>query len=202
MTETDVLELEEGIKKAAKFVSFQWPGVIDAGDAEQAIWLHLLERPGSIEKIRDMDDKARYRAIVGVGNQIASKERTEYAYYKGSYRYSVAEVKAMLKSGALQGLELDPEVQVYDAGGDKPVGGGSKPPVSVAVLDLREGFSALRERRGPGGDPHGERYAAAITKRYLLGTFPETQQEKDALKNGIPGLTNEMNRSNRINRYS
>ncbi len=94
-------ELSPIIKKASKSVAFQWPGVIEADDVEQSIYLHLLERPNSVEKIGEMDGKAQYRAIVGIGHQIASGERTEYDHFKGSYRYSVAEVKDLLKKGIL-----------------------------------------------------------------------------------------------------
>lgn len=99
--ESGIEQLSREIKKAARFVAFQWPGVLEADDAEQTITLHLLESPGSISKILDMDDRARYRAVVGIGNQLASQERADYDHYKGSYRYSVNEVKDVLRSGFL-----------------------------------------------------------------------------------------------------
>jgi hypothetical protein len=178
------------IKKAAKFVAYQWPGVIDADDAEQALYLRLLESPGSVARIKEMeDDRAKYRAIVGMANQIASKERSDYAYYKGSYRYSVAEVQGLLKAGALRGAELDPDVQTYDSEGGKPKAGRSAPPVDSAVLDLRKAFDLVRDRNS--------RYADAITKRYLFDEYPETQIEKNDQHRGEESLAHEMNRVNR-----
>jgi hypothetical protein len=95
--ERNMEELLETVKKAAKSVAFQWPGVIEADDVEQEIWVHLLERPGTVTKILDkMDDSAKYRAIVGIGHQIASKERNDYSYYSGNYKYSLADVKKIL----------------------------------------------------------------------------------------------------------
>ncbi|OBJ40271.1 hypothetical protein A5630_25305 [Mycolicibacterium mucogenicum] len=84
------------IRRAAKAVAHQWPGVIEKDDAEQAIYLRLLETKGSIQKIALMDKDAKYRAIIGIGHQLASEERTDYDYYKGAYRYSVKEVRRML----------------------------------------------------------------------------------------------------------
>lgn len=95
--------LEPLVKKAAKSVAYQWPSTIDADDVEQTIWLRLCESPGSVESILGMDELARYRALVGVGHQIASEERTDYDYFKGSYRYSVKEVKDLLSDGVLSG---------------------------------------------------------------------------------------------------
>ncbi|OHT67803.1 hypothetical protein [Mycobacteroides chelonae] len=96
-----ITKLAPDIKKAGKFVAFQWPGIMEGEDAEQAIFLHLLERPTSVDKILEMDKKAQYRAIVGIGNQLASAERADYDYFKGSYRYSVKEVKSLLQQGIL-----------------------------------------------------------------------------------------------------
>lgn len=93
--------LQTTIQRAAKAVAYQWPGVIEQDDIEQQINMHLLERPSSIEKILEMEEKAQYRAIVGVGHQLASQERTDYDHFKGSYTYSVSEVKSLLRDGIL-----------------------------------------------------------------------------------------------------
>ncbi|AAN01807.1 hypothetical protein PBI_BXZ2_53 [Mycobacterium phage Bxz2] len=143
-----------------------------------------------MDKALALEPKAKDRFLVRMGHQIASQERTDYAYYKGSYRYSLAEVKKLLKSGALKGLELDPEVQTYDSDGGKPQGGESKPPINAAVLDLRAALEALRGRN--------EAYADALVKRYLFDEFAETKSEEDALRRGTEALTDEMNRVRRV----
>lgn len=183
MNWSDLDGLTVHIKKAAKFVAYQWPGVIDATDAEQALYLRLLESPGSLTKIKQMeDDRAKYRAIVGMANQIASRERSDYAYYKGSYRYSVGEVRGLLEVGALQEAELDPDVQTYDSEGGKPKAGWSKPPVDAAVLDLRAALELLRRRNTLQSD--------AIVARFLFDDTPD----KHVLHRAVESLTNEMNR--------
>ncbi|AOT25497.1 sigma-K factor [Mycobacterium phage BabyRay] len=187
---TSLNDLLPVIQRAARSVAHQWPGVVERDDIQQSIYVRLLESEGSLNKVLAMDSKAQYRAIVGIGHQIASQERTDYAHYKGSYRYSVAEVKGLLKSGALKGLELDPEVQrPTDEDGGGGGGGESKPPVKDSVLDLRKALRALESRN--------QSYHDAIVKRYLLDELMEGQQEKDALKRGHTALTDEMNRTHR-----
>lgn len=89
------------IRRAAKSVAFQWPGILDKDDAEQGIATKLLESPGSLEKIAGMDDKARYRAVVGIGHQIASQERDDLDQFRGNFNYSVNDVKLLLSKGVL-----------------------------------------------------------------------------------------------------
>lgn len=115
LTHTNPLEeLMPVIKRASRNVAFQWPGVIDADDAEQSISLHLLERPSSITKIISMDAAARYRAVVGMGHQIASQARADYDYYKGAYFYSAKEVKELLQQGILDPVQLKFKAEKLD----------------------------------------------------------------------------------------
>ena len=160
------------IKRASKSVAYQWPGVVDKDDVIQSISLHLLERPTSIEKILGMEERARYRAIVGVGHQIASQERTKYDHFKGSYRYSVAELKDLLKQGIL--VEAPQHFK-------------------AELLDILDGLTAL-DNRTP-------QYSTAIRERYICEMFPSSTSGKDALKNGLTALAEQMNKAHRT-RYS
>ena len=169
----NVFDLDSQVKKAARFVSFQWPGVMEAEDAEQGIYLRLLESPGSVKKILEMDQKAQYRAIVGIGNQLASEERTDYQYYSGSFRYGVAEVKQLLNKGAL----------VND-----------RTRFSSELVDLDEAMSVLLKK--------SPQYVDAIRRRYRDGeTTEDDKRFEDALRRGLGSLTDEMNRSHR-NRHA
>jgi hypothetical protein len=156
------------VRRAARSVAFQWPGVVDVDDVEQEIMLRLWESPGSVEKIREMEDRAKYRAVVGIGHQLASAERASYDYYKGSYRYSVAEIKDVLKRGVLV----------------CPLGGFDE-----ATHDLIEALMALAVKT--------PQYFDAITKRYADHLFPANTREKDALKNGLTSLADGMNKANK-----
>lgn len=156
------------VQKAGKSVAFQWPGVVEDDDVAQSIALRLLESPGSLEKIAGMDDRSRYRAIVGIGHQIASIERTDFDHFTGNFRYSVDEAKNVLKTGVLT----------------DPVDGFGE-----AVLDLLEALEVLTEKT--------PRYADAVLSRYADNEMPSTSTESSTLSRALTSLTNEMNRSNR-----
>lgn len=160
--------LRSVIRRASRSVAHQWPGVVEAEDVEQSIYVRLLESEGSLDKISEMDELARYRAIVGIGHQIASEERTDYAHFKGNYRYSVAEAKDLLKQGIL--TENDDEVTRFRA----------------EKVDLLTSLDSLKDS-----------YAEAIRSRYADLRFPSTDSEKSALKRGLTALADGMNKIHR-----
>ena len=96
-----MVELEATVKRASKVVALQWPGVVEADDIEQSIWLHLVENPGSVQSILAMEDKPAFRSVTRIGHRIAAQERMDYDYYKGSYRYSHNEIKSLLEDGII-----------------------------------------------------------------------------------------------------
>lgn len=166
--ESQLLALGEVISKAARSVSFQWPTVVEEDDLVQEIRLHLWERPGSLAKVFGMDELARYRAVIGIGHQLASAERDDYDQYKGSYRYSVGEVKDLLKRGVLT-------VRLYDGFHD-------------ATVDLQLSLDQMKLRKPT--------YAAAIVSRYVDEIFPQ-DAEKVRLSRALTALVDGMNRSNK-----
>lgn len=168
MTSYGIDELVPVIKRASKAVAIQWPGVVDDDDVEQSITMHLLERPASIEKIGAMDPKARYRAIVGVGHQIASQERADYDHFKGSYKYSVKELKELLRKGVL----VDPPTRFQ-----------------ADVRDLQKALGLL-EVKTP-------QYAKAILLRYADNEIPEAGADRERLSAALGALAGLMNRTHR-----
>ncbi|AIS73726.1 hypothetical protein SEA_PANAMAXUS_51 [Mycobacterium phage Panamaxus] len=190
MTSHNDLEwLQPVVRKAAKVVALQWPGVIEADDAEQSIWLKLLESPGTVDKAANLDDLALRRFITRIGHQIASKERWDYAYYKGAYRYSVHEVKRLLKSGALKEQEQELKAQTFDK---ESVSTGKTTPTTQIpddVMDLRRALIRVAERN--------EGYAEILIKRYRLDEFPADKSEASALTRAHDLLVKEMNRTRR-----
>lgn len=191
MTTNDTLvSLARDIGRAAKFVAFQWPGVIGAEDAEQMIYIRLLGSPGYTEKISKQEPAARYRAICWIANQIASKERHKHYMRNAAYRYSLDEVRHLLKSGALHDDELDLPAQTFDG---EDTSSGTKEPttlIPVQVSDLRAALARVAE---------GNRsYAAALISRYRLDQFPGDKSEEHALRRGTEALVNEMNRVRRV----
>ncbi|QFG11567.1 RNA polymerase sigma factor [Mycobacterium phage BogosyJay] len=156
------------IAKAARSVAYQWPGVVEADDAQQMIAQQLWERPASLLKVASMDDKAQYRAVVGIGHQLASQERTDYDHYKGSYKYSVGDVKSLLSRGVLVS-----EVEGF----------------TDAVLDLMEGLESMVEKK--------PQYVDSITSRYADGEVPARGAAQKRLVDALTALTNAMNASGR-----
>lgn len=154
------------IQRAAKSVALQWPGVVDADDVYQDIWLRLVESEGSVEKILGMDGRAQYRAIVGIGHQLASGERSDLDHFKGSYSYSVYEVKDLLKMGIL--LEDPP------------------PSFRAERVDLVEALAAL-EKKTP-------QYAESVIDRYFHSKVPDQGTAAQRLSNALTSLTDEMNK--------
>ncbi|AXC33322.1 DNA binding protein [Mycobacterium phage Dublin] len=166
---TDKEVLGPVIRRAAKAVAFQWPGIIEQEDVEQEIWARLLESESSLKKVLGMDEKAQYRAVVGIGHQIASQERTDYDHYKGSYTYAVEDVKNLLKRGV-----LTTKVDGFDA----------------AVVDLMEGLEKLIVKT--------PQYVEAIISRYADEEAPKSNADKMRLRNGLEALTKAMNQSARV----
>ena len=159
---------EKQVKKVARNVSYGWPGVVEADDLEQLIWVHILESPGTQRDLDEMDEHTRYRTLSKIGHRLASQERASYDHFSGNFRYSVDEVKSVLSRGVL----------IEDIGG-----------FDEAVFDLMEALEVLVTR--------SPQYVDAITSRYADQIIPTEKSEKDALSNGLTRLTDEMNKSNK-----
>ncbi len=190
---TNVLLLENEVRKAAKSVAHQWPGIVEQDDLEQGIFLRLLDSPGSVDKLlNEFDDRNRLNAIIQIGHQIAAQERTDYEVFSGNFRYSVNEVKRLLEDRALHNdtPELDSNWSVAEDFVSK--GGDFSDTVlnkSSSETDLRRGMKRLRERNS--------KYAEVIERRYLRDeNIPESESgARAALTRALTALTTEMNRS-------
>jgi hypothetical protein len=187
-----VLDMKNEVTKAAKAVAFQWPGIVEADDLEQDITLHLLDRPGSVEKLlRDFDDRQRLNAIIKIGHQIAAQERTDYDLFSGNFRYSVNEVKQILEDRVLhnESPELGSNWSVADY---TSTGGEFADTVNTKLAtetDLRRGMAHLRKVNS--------KYAEAIESRYLRDeVIPrDDRAQKTLLSRALTSLTTQMNRS-------
>ncbi|QGJ94820.1 DNA binding protein [Mycobacterium phage Blinn1] len=164
------------IKRAARSVAFQWPGVIDADDAEQAISLHLWERPTSLLKVHDMESKAQYRALVGMGHQLASQERDDYDYYKGSYYYSAKEVKDFLAKGIL--------------GDDQKSFKSQKIDIEEAIWEIAPQYHAAVLRRYADGEipeTKSEQHALSRGIEALIAAMNRAHSRREMERDGGPG---------------
>jgi hypothetical protein len=165
-----VLDMSKEVHKAAKSVAFQWPGVVEADDLEQEIYLHLIERPNVIDTLlNDFDDKRRLSALIKLGHQIAAGERADYEVFSGNFKYSVDDVKRKLKWASNKGAA-------------KSIGNLSMD------NDLKAGMSRLEESN--------QGYAEAIRLRYEEGVIP-SGADQDRLSHALTALTTQMNRSHK-----
>jgi hypothetical protein len=187
----DISVLAEDIKKAARTVSFQWPTVVDADDLEQDIYVHLLERKGSLEKLlTEFDGRNRLNAIIAIGHQIASQERDAYDIFSGNFRYSVDEVRRILEERALH--DEDPSLGSNWTISDDYISKGGEFEDAVlnrssCEIDLLRGFGRLLKQNS--------KYAEIIRRRYLLSESFSDGADRKQLNRALTALTSEMNRS-------
>ena len=181
--------LQKHVIKAARYVQYQWPGIIEADDVEQELWLKFLESPGSIAKISKMDESKQYSSILYMANQIAAKERRDYNRFSGSYRYSMKEAKAYLQQSGLRRVLGDPDVSSYEEYVDAPT---KEPAMQMNEIeaDILVALGTLRERN--------EQYHEAIVLRYLLDEVPERGKMQVRLSRALEKLVDEMNRASRV----
>jgi DNA-directed RNA polymerase specialized sigma24 family protein len=110
-----VTALADDVRRAARAVATEWPGTISAEEVEQEIYLRLLEAPDDIEKfLRDMTERERFGALRNIGHRVAASERADYDVFRGNYRYSVGEVRDLLKGGVLAKERKDIQAERLD----------------------------------------------------------------------------------------
>lgn len=168
--EAEPVDLPDEVRRAGHTTARKWPGVIDADDAEQEIWLRLLEK-NYIERVSEMEPAARAHVLGRIGSQAASGYRDDYEVFSGNLSYGTDEVRALLRSGLLarQRVELDPSSETL-----------------TEFLDLHEGAQALRDR--------APQYAETLGKVFLLREEPKHSMETTR---AVDALTVEMNRVSR-----
>lgn len=162
-----LVEIMPLVRKAAQSVAAQWPGVVEADDVEQEIYVNLLElKEGNLQRLADgFDADGLVKTIKECqGYQIAARYRNDFELFSGNYRYSGEEVRSLLDSGALVFAD---EMTVTER------------------VDLTNAMQRLGET--------SPQYAEAIFRRYAEDI--NDRADKDTLSRAIQALTREMNRS-------
>src|SRR5690606_24737344 len=74
----------------------------EADDLANEIALQLMggKRP-YVLTLREFDKSARTKTLQRIGTRLASQERDDYDYFHGNFRYSLEEVRQLLRGGAL-----------------------------------------------------------------------------------------------------
>lgn len=181
------------VKKAARAVVSEWPGVIELDDVEQEVWVRLLD-PGyglPVETLVDQEPAERYKILKAIGHRVAAKEREDYAHFSGNYRYGTDEVRKYLKNGILYELTDDVRTEFDIFSPDNP--GNRKPGyidtdmISVKI-DMEEGLRAVGKSK-----PH---YVDALISYYVNG-LKLGDSEMKRVRRAADALTREMNRASR-----
>lgn len=160
-------DLDTAIREVAESIKSQWPDVIGADDAAQEIWVHLLERPGTMDKLLALEKGPQKNVLVRIGHQVASEYRASYEVFSGNYRYGVNEVKSLLGSGVLKSERVE---------------------INIERMDLEDGLTALARKN--------KRHADLVCSRYAFDETISTS-DKDALSRALESLTDLMNRAHR-----
>lgn len=94
-------ELAPAVSSAGRIVADRWPGVIDADDVAQELWVRLMERPNSVAKLLTMKPSSLRQSLVDMGHQTASEYRSSYELFSGQVHYGTEDVRRILERGAL-----------------------------------------------------------------------------------------------------
>lgn len=188
---TDTTQWDKEIQKAAAKAERDWPGVAEAEEITQEVYIKILESPGTVESLSYMDDDARYRTLHKIAQRIASRERVDLEHFTGNFRYSVNEVKQLLSSGALTevagaiGSSWSSEERVSE--GDSVA--DSALATATAVADLEAGLRHLARSN--------DRYSELIQRRYLGGESISEPSDSRALARALVSLTEKMNHAHK-----
>lgn len=176
------------VRAAAESTARQWSDIIDADDAEQEIWLRILESSeGYLEQVTGLEKRPRLALLKKIGHQIGMGYRNSYEVFSGNYFYGTKDVRDLLKTGILRDV-VSETIPLWEL------------PISIIEqiertdretlserIDLFDGLRALHNRN--------ERYALIILGEYRLGC-PVHKHNKD-LTRAIDSLTRFMNSSRR-----
>ncbi|MCV7016768.1 hypothetical protein [Mycolicibacterium aichiense] len=179
------------ITKAARSVANQWPGVVEAEDIEQDIWEHILSRPNTLDALFHMEPNPRYQTISKIGHRIASKERDDYDYFTGNFRYSVNEVKRLLESGAIGGAEYTVQ-SGWSSEENVSSGGEFEDAVTASIsmeTDLQHALARLKETT--------PQYHDILIRKYVNEEYLSTGAEKKRATDALKSLADNMNSSHK-----
>lgn len=180
--------LEPDVKTAAKTTAREWADVIDHDDAEQEIWLRILDAgQNTIDTIAGLDKPARVSVLTDIGHQIGMDYRDDYELFSGNYTYGTRQVRKMLENDALAGVEDESGVPIWELPESiiKQLERTDTETVTERI-DLMIGMSRLLKRNAS--------YVQLLRDVYLNGVTPDDGTERKNLTRAVDALTKEMNR--------
>lgn len=168
----NVEELDREITKASISVTHNWPGVIQADDLAQELWLKILESPRYQDQMETSDPALRMEFLRRLGMQITGKEVSSYELFCGNVYYSTDHVRSLLESGLLT-------ISRRDLGEMKET--------LTDFIDLHDALEDL-----------GTDYARVVWKNYVEGSYNKnTSTSRSKLSRAVVSLTDLMNQVHR-----
>ena len=169
----NTIELNKDIAKAAKAVSLDWPGVIEADDIQQELWVRVLESEKTLNAITNSEPALRMDLLKRMGVQVASKYANDYEVFTGNIFYSSAHVRRVLESGLLTATRRD--LAEMDE-------------TLTEFLDLHESFDVLKRIN--------QEQAQAIWSDFVEANFDKTSPAaRKKLSRAVNHLTDLMNQA-------
>ena len=169
----NTIELNKDIAKAAKAVALDWPGVIEADDIQQELWVRVLESEKTLNAITNSEPALRMDLLKRMGVQVASKYANDYEVFTGNIFYSSAHVRRVLESGLLTATRRD--LAEMDE-------------TLTEFLDLHESFDVLKRIN--------QEQAQAIWSDFVEANFDKTSPAaRKKLSRAVNHLTDLMNQA-------
>lgn len=169
----NTIELNKDIAKAAKAVALDWPGVIEADDIQQELWVRVLESEKTLNAITNAEPALRMDLLKRMGVQVASKYANDYEVFTGNIFYSSAHVRRVLEAGLLTATRRD--LAEMDE-------------TLTEFLDLHESFDVLKRIN--------QEQAQAIWADFVEDNFDKSSPSaRKKLSRAVNHLTDLMNQA-------
>lgn len=169
--------LEQDVRAAARVTGREWADVIDADDAEQEIWVRLLDAGVKTwSEIAGLEKPARVSVLNSIGHQIAMQHRDDYELFSGNYVYGTDQVRKLLGKGDFI------DIETFDNASDLSF---------TERTDLISALERLKKRNAA--------YVNVIGRAFVAGDELDSTERKN-LTRAVDALTHEMNRTNKARR--
>lgn len=191
MSTAVITDWMKDIQKVARRASLDWPGIVDQEDMVQDVCLHILEAPGTVRDLAEMDDNARYQTLHKIAHRIASRERASYEYFSGQFRYSAREVRAALEAGALR--KPGSRLKSTWSAEDYVANGSDHSDTVIGMVSMEQDLqAALVKLKDTNGDYH-----EILSRRYVDGETGMDQVDRKRLERAVGSLTTKMNHAHK-----
>lgn len=167
--------LNRAIEKASHSIALEWPGVIEADDLQQELWVKILESPKYMDQLISADPALRMDLLKRLAWQIAGQYVNDYELFSGNTFYGTDHVRNLLTAGILV-IAREDLAEMKET--------------LTEFMDSQEAFEALKNRT--------PRYSEIIWEAYVTETLNQTSAStRKTLSRAVYALTDLMNQAHR-----